>query len=99
MIFEPEYETLPQDRLDYLGKVLWARSRETHGGPPLENITFQVDRGKGLLDATSRLAHTPDADLLECCDLTAFSWMGFALTTSTMRLATRPRKSKRRLNL
>lgn len=39
----------------------------------LENITFQVDRGKGLLDATSRLAHTPDADLLECCDLTAFS--------------------------
>ena len=39
----------------------------------LENITAQVDRGKGLLDATSRLAHAPDADLLECCDLTAFS--------------------------
>jgi hypothetical protein len=61
-----------------MGDILKVNSRVEFKHKPnmvrtLENITFQVDRGKGLLDATSRLAHTPDADLLECCDLTAFS--------------------------
>ena len=61
-----------------IGDILKVNSRVDFKHKPnmvrtLENITFQVDRGKGLLDATSRLAHTPDADLLECCDLTAFS--------------------------
>jgi hypothetical protein len=35
----------------------------------LEHITSHVDRGKGLLEATSRLAHSPDDDMLEGCDL------------------------------
>lgn len=61
-----------------MGDILKVNSRVDFKHKPnmvktLENITFQVDRGKGLLDATSKLAHTPDADLLECCDLTAFS--------------------------
>lgn len=61
-----------------MGDILKVNSRVDFKHKPnmertLENITFQVDRGKGLLDATSRLAHTPDADLLERCDLTAFS--------------------------
>jgi hypothetical protein len=61
-----------------MGDILKVNSRVDFKHKPnmertLENITFQVDRGKGLLDATSRLAHTPDADLLEGCDLTAFS--------------------------
>jgi hypothetical protein len=61
-----------------MGDILKVNSRVDFKHKPnmertLENITFQVDRGKGLLDATSRLAHTPDADLLEGCDLTAYS--------------------------
>lgn len=61
-----------------MGDILKVNSRVDFKHKPnmertLENITFQVDRGKGLLDATSRLAHTPDADLLECCDLTAYA--------------------------
>ena len=61
-----------------IGDILKVNSRVDFKHKPnmertLENITFQVDRGKGLLDATSRLAHTPDADLLESCDLTAYS--------------------------
>lgn len=35
----------------------------------LEHITHHVDRGKGLLEATSRLAHSPDDDMLDGCDL------------------------------
>jgi hypothetical protein len=35
----------------------------------LGHISSQVDRGKGLLEATSRLAHSADADMLEACDL------------------------------
>ncbi len=61
-----------------MGDILKVNSRVDFKHRPnmertLENITFQVDRGKGLLDATSRLAHTPDSDLLECCDVTAYS--------------------------
>jgi hypothetical protein len=61
-----------------IGDILKVNSRVDFKHKPnmertLENITFQVDRGKGLLDATSRLAHTPDTDLLEGCDLTAYS--------------------------
>lgn len=61
-----------------MGDILKVNSRVDFKHRPnmertLENITFQVDRGKGLLDATSRLAHTPDTDLLESCDLTAYS--------------------------
>ena len=61
-----------------MGDILKVNSRVDFKHRPnmertLENITFQVDRGKVLLDATSRLAHTPDSDLLECCDLTAYS--------------------------
>ena len=35
----------------------------------LGHISSQVDRGKGLLEATSRLAHSADSDMLEACDL------------------------------
>ncbi len=37
----------------------------------LEHIRCHVERGKGLLEATSRLAHSPDEDQLEKCDLAA----------------------------
>lgn len=39
----------------------------------VEHITSQVDRGKLLLDATSKLAHSPDEDMLESCDLTVYA--------------------------
>lgn len=39
----------------------------------VEHITTQVDRGKLLLDATSKLAHSPDEDMLESCDLTVYA--------------------------
>ena len=35
----------------------------------LGHISTQVDRGKGLLEATSRLAHSADTDMLLACDL------------------------------
>lgn len=38
----------------------------------LEHITSNVERGKGLLEATSRLAHSPDDDLVESCDLAIY---------------------------
>jgi hypothetical protein len=52
----------------------------------LEHISSHVDRGKGLLEATSRLAHSPDEDLLEGCDLTVHARTVALLSERLVRL-------------
>lgn len=52
----------------------------------LEHISSHVDRGKGLLEATSRLAHSPDDDLLEGCDLTVYARTVALLSERLVRL-------------
>ena len=52
----------------------------------LEHISSHVDRGKGLLEATSRLAHSPDDDLLEGCDLAVYARTVALLSERLVRL-------------
>jgi len=52
----------------------------------LGHIFSQVHRGKSLLHATSRLAHAPDDDLLESCDLAVYSTIGVQLSERMARL-------------
>jgi len=52
----------------------------------LEHITTNVDRGKGLLEATSRLAHAPDDDLLDSCDLCVYARTLALLSERLVRL-------------
>ncbi len=52
----------------------------------LEHITTHVDRGKGLLEATSRLAHSPDDDVLENCDLAVHARTVALLSERQVRL-------------
>jgi hypothetical protein len=52
----------------------------------LEHISSHVDRGKGLLEATSRLAHSPDEDLLEGCDLAIYARTVALLSERLVRL-------------
>lgn len=52
----------------------------------LEHIATHVDRGKGLLEATSRLAHSPDEDLLDGCDLAVYARTVALLSERLVRL-------------
>lgn len=52
----------------------------------LEHISSHVDRGKGLLEATSRLAHSPDDDQLEGCDLAVYARTVALLSERLVRL-------------
>jgi hypothetical protein len=52
----------------------------------LEHISSHVDRGKGLLEATSRLAHSPDDDMLEGCDLVVYARTVALLSERLVRL-------------
>lgn len=52
----------------------------------LEHIATHVDRGKGLLEATSRLAHSPDDDLLDGCDLAVYARTVALLSERLVRL-------------
>ena len=52
----------------------------------LEHITSQIDRGKKLLEATSRLAHSPDEDLLLSCDLNIYARTVALLSERQVRL-------------
>jgi len=52
----------------------------------LEHIATHVDRGKGLLEATSRLAHSPDDDLLDGCDLAVYARTVAQLSERLVRL-------------
>lgn len=52
----------------------------------LEHISQHVDRGKGLLEATSRLAHSPDDDMLEGCDLAVHARTVALLSERLVRL-------------
>lgn len=52
----------------------------------LEHVFSQVHRGKSLLHATSRLAHAPDDDLLESCDLAVYATIGVQLSERMVRL-------------
>lgn len=52
----------------------------------LEHITSHVQRGKGLLEATSRLAHSPDEDMLESCDLVVYARTVALLSERLVRL-------------
>lgn len=52
----------------------------------LEHISTQIDRGKGLLDATSKLAHSPDPDMLESCDLAVYARTVSLLSGRMVRL-------------
>ena len=52
----------------------------------LEHIASHVDRGKGLLEATSRLAHSPDDDLLAGCDLSVYARTVALLSERLVRL-------------
>lgn len=52
----------------------------------LEHITTHVERGKGLLEATSRLAHSPDDDLLLACDLSVYARTVALLSERLVRL-------------
>lgn len=52
----------------------------------LEHIASHVDRGKGLLEATSRLAHSPDDDLLDGCDLAVYTRTVALLSERLVRL-------------
>jgi hypothetical protein len=52
----------------------------------LEHIATHVDRGKGLLEATSRLAHSPDDDMLDGCDLSVYARTVALLSERLVRL-------------
>lgn len=52
----------------------------------LEHITSQIQRGKNLLEATSRLAHSPDDDLLLTCDLNIYARTVALLAERLVRL-------------
>lgn len=52
----------------------------------LEHIFAQVRRGKSLLHATSRLAHSPDDDLVESCDLAVQGAISVQLSERMVRL-------------
>lgn len=52
----------------------------------LEHITTHVMRGKALLEATSRLAHSPDDDLVEGCDLAVYARVVAQLSERLARL-------------
>lgn len=52
----------------------------------LDHVFAQVRRGKSLLHATSRLAHAPDEDLLESCDLAVHGPIGVQLSERMVRL-------------
>ena len=52
----------------------------------LEHITTQVARGKNLLEATSRLAHSSDDDLLLNCDLSIYARTVALLSERLVRL-------------
>ncbi|NLW81943.1 MAG: hypothetical protein GXY42_09770 [Desulfovibrionales bacterium] len=52
----------------------------------LEHITTHVERGKGLLEATSRLAHSPDDDMLDSCDLAVHARVVALLSERLVRL-------------
>ncbi|GAB1410191.1 hypothetical protein MASR1M90_13450 [Desulfovibrionales bacterium] len=52
----------------------------------LEHISTQVERGKKLLEATSRLAHSPDDDLLLACDLSIYARTVALLSERHVRL-------------
>ena len=52
----------------------------------LDHIATHVDRGKGLLEATSRLAHSPDDDLLDGCDLAVYARTVALLSERLVRL-------------
>ena len=52
----------------------------------LELITSQVDRGKSLLDATSKMAHSPDDDVLEGCDVAIYARTVALLSERMVRL-------------
>lgn len=52
----------------------------------LEHITTHVMRGKALLEATSRLAHSPDDDLVEGCDLAVYARVVALLSERLARL-------------
>ncbi|NLY40906.1 MAG: hypothetical protein GX055_04705 [Desulfovibrionales bacterium] len=52
----------------------------------LDHISTQVERGKKLLEATSRLAHSPDDDLLLACDLSIYARTVALLSERQIRL-------------
>lgn len=52
----------------------------------LEHIATQIDRGKTLLEATSRLAHSPDDELLLSCDLNIYARTVAQLSARWVRL-------------
>jgi len=61
-----------------MGDILKVNSRLDFKHRPnmertVEHISTQVDRGKKLLEATSRMAHSPDDDVLDGCDLAVYA--------------------------
>lgn len=52
----------------------------------LEHITAHIARGKGLLEATSRLAHAPDDDLNASCNMEVYTQTLVLLAGRVLRL-------------
>lgn len=74
-----------------MGDILKVNSRVDFKHRPnmertLENIASHVDRGKNLLEATSRLAHSPDDDMLDGCDLAVYARTVAVLSERLVRL-------------
>jgi hypothetical protein len=74
-----------------MGDILKVNSRLDFKHRPnmertVEHIATQVDRGKRLLEATSRMAHSPDDDVLEGCDLAVYARTAALLAERPARL-------------
>lgn len=74
-----------------MGDILKVNSRLEFKHRPnmertLEHISAQVDRGKKLLEATSRMAHSPDDDALDGCDLAVYARTAVTLSERPARL-------------
>ena len=74
-----------------MGDILKVNSRLDFKHRPnmertVEHIATQVDRGKKLLEATSRMAHSPDDDVVDGCDLAVYARTAALLSERPARL-------------